>query len=202
MPEKYDPAYEELKREDFLNKIKRSVPMILFVVFIILLGTGLYTWHDARSEKKLYQTEKAFEKIWENKKKGQTPSRKDLTALMKMPGMDFVKNMTFATGKLAYEWAIRPHNASRSIMTFLDMNYALESLGRPEPKMFPLALAIEAMEAMEKMKKRIQNFNGPISASGMFVDRLPFVENDAQRYESNGRKAPESSTRRNASVLN
>jgi len=155
MPEKYDPAYEELKREDFLNKIKRSVPMILFVVFIILLGTGLYTWHDARSEKKLYQTEKAFEKIWEHKKKGQTPSRKDLTALMKMPGMDFVKHMTFAPLMLAYEWERWPHNTSRSIMAFLEINDALKILGASEPKMLPLA--------MEKMKERIQKFNGPIS---------------------------------------
>ena len=63
MPEKYDQAYEELKREDFLNKIKSLVPLILFGVFMILLVTGLYTWHDARSEKQLYMKSPGYKKL-------------------------------------------------------------------------------------------------------------------------------------------
>jgi len=147
MAPQYDQAYEELKREDFLNKIKSLVPFIVSCVFLILLATGLYTWHDARYEKQLYAAEKEFDALRADKEKR---SPQAINALKKLSGMRFITNITFSPETVLGDAVVDPYKSyvSLSVRDFLSVNRSLWELASP---------------SKNKNTKAIEQFNGLIS---------------------------------------
>ncbi len=119
MARKYDPAYEELKREFFLKKVYAALPYVLLGVIIVVGGTVLYTWMDSRREQTLYQAEKKFDTLMNS----QHPiSEQDIKTVAHVAGMECVAALSVpgAMGRI-------PSCVSPAVHTFLKINSALHT---------------------------------------------------------------------------
>lgn len=68
---KLDVIYEEIKREDFFNKIRAALPYIIGGVCIILGATAWHSWREYKHEKNLISQEALYEEGVLLYKKGQ-----------------------------------------------------------------------------------------------------------------------------------
>lgn len=57
-----DEIQDELRREDWLLKLKKSIPWIALLFVCVLMGTGGWIWYQARQERLLVQDEVVYQK--------------------------------------------------------------------------------------------------------------------------------------------
>jgi hypothetical protein len=75
-----DDIQEELRREDFLKKLRQSLPYLGGACLLILAGLGLYGWNSQRKEAQLVADEAAYDAAVADMDRGQLGLAKEAFA--------------------------------------------------------------------------------------------------------------------------
>jgi type II secretory pathway pseudopilin PulG len=79
-----DEIYEEIKREDFFNRLRKFLPLIALGILSILSAAGIYSWYVHHQDKVLRKQEESYAKALENIKTGYLDQASDqLSGLVK-----------------------------------------------------------------------------------------------------------------------
>ena len=89
-----DDISEELRREDFFNKVKKALPFAGSLCVLVLIGSAFYAWRTHAQEKQLERDEQTYQQALLHIEKSEFDRAQSLLdALRSSRGMQFLARM-------------------------------------------------------------------------------------------------------------